>query len=120
MNLSHCCYTLCALTKRSSFRATYPYGIADSVIFQSIKAMTEFFGPLESFKSYQPSDKAHGNLLHEIEAPELLPPPHNASRSSGMSNECWEVKWQQREDCITALLVSHSETILSDVLIWNV
>lgn len=37
---------------------------------------------------------------------ELYPAPHNAPRSPRMDNGCWEIKWDHRDDCVSALMVN--------------
>ena len=34
--------------------------------------------------------------------------PHNAGRPEGMDPGCWEIKWENRNDCLTALAVSNT------------
>lgn len=34
--------------------------------------------------------------------------PHNADRSEGMDPECWEIKWVNRNDCLSALAASNT------------
>ena len=36
----------------------------------------------------------------------LYPAPHNAPRSPCMDNKCWEIKWDHRDDCVSALMVT--------------
>lgn len=52
------------------------------------------FGPIEYFQPFVPA--ADGPAL---------PPGHDTVRSSRMSERVWEVKWEHRDDCITALNV---------------
>lgn len=40
--------------------------------------------------------------------PECYPLPHNSPRSDCMDTACWEIKWEHRDDCVTALMVSES------------
>lgn len=51
------------------------------------------FGVLEYFKKYAP----------EHPAGPIYPPGHDASRDQGVDSNVYEVKWQQRDDCIVAL-----------------
>ncbi|KAH9004041.1 hypothetical protein EDB86DRAFT_3207589 [Lactarius hatsudake] len=57
------------------------------------------FGPVESFDHRQPE------LVDDQERP-TYPYPHNADRSAGMDPGCWEVKWENRNDCLAALAAS--------------
>jgi len=41
-----------------------------------------------------------------ILGPNCYPLPHNAVRSEEMDDSCWEVKWNHRDDCVAALMVS--------------
>jgi hypothetical protein len=42
--------------------------------------------------------------------------PHNAGRSEGMDPGCWEIKWVNRNDCLSALAASN--TLSSTPLAW--
>jgi hypothetical protein len=35
----------------------------------------------------------------------MYPSPHDAPRSLNMDSGCWEVKWERKDDCISALVV---------------
>jgi len=37
------------------------------------------------------------------------PYPHNADRSEGMDPGCWEIKWENRNDCLNALAASNKQ-----------
>jgi hypothetical protein len=36
----------------------------------------------------------------------MYPYPHNVDRSEGMDPGCWEIKWENRNDCLSALAAS--------------
>ncbi|KAH9065766.1 hypothetical protein EDB87DRAFT_1679477 [Lactarius vividus] len=57
------------------------------------------FGPVESFNPRQPE-------LVDDQGSLTYPYPHNADKSAGMDPGCWEVKWENRNDCLTALAAS--------------
>ncbi|KAH9081674.1 hypothetical protein EDB83DRAFT_2512528 [Lactarius deliciosus] len=57
------------------------------------------FGPVESFDHRQPE-------LVDDQERLTYPYPHNADRSAGMDPRCWEVKWENRNDCLTTLAAS--------------
>ena len=92
--------------------------------------MASYFGPLESFIPLEPLKNARG--LHTSDCiriiltearlddgdqtsddegslveNQLYPAPHNAPRSSCMDNTCWEIKWDHRDDCVSALMVKN-------------
>lgn len=46
-----------------------------------------------------------------------LPAPHCARRSPMMEKQCWEVKWEHRDDCVSALMVK-STRISSTTLLF--
>lgn len=91
---------------------------------QTLKKIVSAFGQLESFSHYTPSgsgsgfddEKNDGNDqesttrgIVDIAATDSVPaypPPHDAPRSVGMDTGVWEVKWGQRDDCVSALMVS--------------
>ena len=93
-----------------------------------LKIMTSYFGRLESFSLLEPLKNARGlhvndcisliltefclddgdQISEDEKSPmehELYPAPHNAPRSPGMDNACWEIKWEHRDDCVSALMV---------------
>jgi hypothetical protein len=93
-----------------------------------LKTMTSYFGRLESFSLLEPLKNARGlhvndcisliltesclddrdQISEDEKSPmehELYPAPHNAPRSPGMDNACWEIKWEHRDDCVSALMV---------------
>jgi len=35
------------------------------------------------------------------------PVPHNGPRAATMDTRCWEIKWEHRDDCVSALMVSN-------------
>ena len=101
-------------------------------LIQILQTISSYFGPLESILPLEPLKKARG--LHanncislimiesclddgdqssddESSAVEYLyPAPHNAPRSPRMHNGCWEIKWDHRDDCVSALMVNDSCT----------
>ena len=95
-----------------------------------LQTIASYFGRLESFIPLEPLKKArglHANIwisltmtesclddgdqLSEDENSlvehELYPVPHNASRSPLMDDGCWEIKWDHRDDCVSALMVNN-------------
>ncbi|KAH9049351.1 hypothetical protein EDB84DRAFT_1115251 [Lactarius hengduanensis] len=63
---------------------------------QTLHRIASSFGPVESFDHRQPEHVDDQERL-------TYPYPHNADRSAGMDPGCWEVKWENRNDCLTAL-----------------
>ncbi|PPR00029.1 hypothetical protein CVT24_009038 [Panaeolus cyanescens] len=87
---------------------------------EALEKMASYFGKLESFLSLRDSN-AGGNitiifvvtagaqsLFLEQVGPEHIqmnfPVPHNAPRSPNMDPLCWEIKWEHRDDCVSALM----------------
>jgi hypothetical protein len=44
--------------------------------------------------------------------------PHNAGRSEGMDPGCWEIKWVNRNDCLSALAASNTLSTPHPFLPW--
>ncbi|KAH9178738.1 hypothetical protein EDB89DRAFT_1928239 [Lactarius sanguifluus] len=63
---------------------------------KTLHRIASSFGPVESFDHRQPE-------LVDDQERLTYPYPHNADRSAGMDPGCWEVKWENRDDCLTAL-----------------
>ncbi|KAF9454072.1 hypothetical protein P691DRAFT_770793 [Macrolepiota fuliginosa MF-IS2] len=71
---------------------------------ESVIKLAKYFGPLEKVSKL--------TATHElVKAPsdgdltcDSYPPPHNLPRSKIMDTNCWEVKWDHRDDCVTALM----------------
>ena len=90
---------------------------------QTMRLLVAAFGPLESFKTIlTDGDNGQYDMLRTLgprnnviplEVDDQLqrpshPFPHNGPRSADMSPGVWEVKWEDREDSVTALLVRTS------------
>lgn len=70
----------------------------------TIRKLATFFGPLEDFGLYP--GVSHDNKAHEDDVTwKSYPVPHNAPRSAVMDKSCWEIKWEHRDDCVSALMV---------------
>ncbi|CAA7265950.1 unnamed protein product [Cyclocybe aegerita] len=86
----------------------------DSAIFldtmkydgETLHKLASYFGPLEMFCALPAESCEDGSGDVENANPDyaLYPAPHNARRSSGMATDCWEVKWEHRDDCVSALM----------------
>lgn len=71
---------------------------------ESIVKLATFFGPLEQVSKFAGGPESmNSNPNYELTA-SRYPPPHNAGRSSGMDAGCWEIKWDHRDNCVTALM----------------
>lgn len=98
-------------------------------LIQMLRTIASYFGRLESFVPLEPLKKAPGlyanNCIsflmtesrlddgdqssdneNSLVERELYPAPHNAPRSPRMDNGCWEIKWDHRDDCVSALMVN--------------
>jgi hypothetical protein len=93
-----------------------------------LQTISSYFGRLESFIPFEPLKKApglhanncialimtescldDGDQSSDVEnslMEHLYPAPHNAPRSPRMDNGCWEIKWDHRDDCVSALMVN--------------
>ncbi|KAF8274112.1 hypothetical protein EI94DRAFT_988658 [Lactarius quietus] len=63
---------------------------------KTLHQIASSFGHVESFDFRQPE------LVDDKECL-TYPYPHNADRSAGMDPGCWEVKWENRNECLKAL-----------------
>ncbi|KAJ2914255.1 hypothetical protein MD484_g6126, partial [Candolleomyces efflorescens] len=67
---------------------------------QTIQIIASYFGRVEKIS---PFSVAAGQC--DVEAPwKSYPAPHNSPRSPSMNQGCWEVKWDFRDDCVSALM----------------
>lgn len=93
-----------------------------------LQTISSYFGRLESFLPLEPLKKTQGlhanNCISLIMTEScsddgdqssddenslvehLYPAPHDAPRSPRMDNGCWEIKWDHRDDCVSALMVN--------------
>ncbi|KAF7347648.1 RNA binding protein [Mycena venus] len=70
---------------------------------RSIRMLCAHFGPLESFALFKSSSEAtNGNNLPAKNP--RYPHPHDGPRLPGMDAGCWEVKWNHRDDSVSALM----------------
>ncbi|KAF9566097.1 hypothetical protein CPC08DRAFT_814999 [Agrocybe pediades] len=73
---------------------------------ESLRSIASYFGKLEEFKPFQPA------TCNELEKDEgdiaqltcVYPEPHNGVRSPTMDKLCWQIKWEHRDDCVSALM----------------
>lgn len=95
-----------------------------------LQTIASYFGRLESFIPLEPLKKARGLHANDcisfimtesclddrgqssddensLSEHELYPAPHNAPRLPNMDNGCWEIKWDHRDDCVSALMVNN-------------
>ncbi|TEB38965.1 hypothetical protein FA13DRAFT_1785235 [Coprinellus micaceus] len=72
----------------------------------AIKTMASYFGRVERITPFQYDE----SQLDLTKGPfggsftKAYPPPHDAPRSPVMDAGCWEVKWDFRDDCVSALM----------------
>ncbi|TFK77320.1 hypothetical protein BDN72DRAFT_38095 [Pluteus cervinus] len=68
---------------------------------EALRRLSAYFGQLEHFIPYSaPLDRVEGD---HADPWSIYPPPHNAPRKAHMDDTCWEVKWNHRDDCVSAL-----------------
>ncbi|KAF8807798.1 hypothetical protein BYT27DRAFT_7189890 [Phlegmacium glaucopus] len=92
--------------------------VADNVVFlhplafdaAMLQTIASYFGRLESFiplktlkHGRDDEDQASDDENSLVEYA-LYPAPHNAPRSPRMDYTCWEIKWDHRDDCVSALM----------------
>ncbi|KAF9481660.1 hypothetical protein BDN70DRAFT_511102 [Pholiota conissans] len=74
----------------------------------SLRKLVSFFGGLEKFgrfsvsKSDEKTSDAGSNGADA--AYSTYPQPHNGNRAPTMDQGCWEVKWEHRDACVSALM----------------
>ncbi|KAK1228674.1 hypothetical protein PQX77_008327 [Marasmius sp. AFHP31] len=66
----------------------------------TLKSICAYFGPLEMFESFP----AVGGVTDDVIDWTLFPAPHNAPRKPNMDKRVFEVKWEHRDDCVSALM----------------
>ncbi|KAF4573131.1 hypothetical protein EYR36_007641 [Pleurotus pulmonarius] len=66
-----------------------------------IHQLATHFGPLERLELFKQACSDHGG----VDSERTYPPPHDAPRLPTMDPRCWEIKFQSRSDCVTALNV---------------
>ncbi|RDB29418.1 hypothetical protein Hypma_015762 [Hypsizygus marmoreus] len=73
----------------------------------TIRTLAAYFGRLEHMAIYEPFDRIDFEDSTSESASEkwkLYPTPHDAPRTSKMDPRCWEIKWDHRDDCVSALM----------------
>ncbi|KAF9015599.1 hypothetical protein BDQ17DRAFT_1418651 [Cyathus striatus] len=72
---------------------------------KSLYEIATFFGRLEKFCPLDIPSCPEENTTERTgdRLWSRYPPPHNALRSPNMNKSCWEVKWEHRDDCLSAL-----------------
>ncbi|KAG6911611.1 hypothetical protein DXG01_011914 [Tephrocybe rancida] len=72
---------------------------------EAIKTIAAYFGPLESFSHLQLTKNVADTASDDVtEDWKLYPSPHDVPRSARMDTGCWEIKWEHRDDCVSALM----------------
>ncbi|KAG6866048.1 hypothetical protein C0991_009145 [Blastosporella zonata] len=72
---------------------------------ETINTIAAYFGPLESFSPFQSSKSIADSISDDVSQDwKLYPSPHDAPRSAKMDTGCWEIKWEHRDDCVSALM----------------
>ncbi|KAG6832548.1 hypothetical protein H0H92_000177 [Tricholoma furcatifolium] len=73
---------------------------------EAIGTIATYFGSLDSINRLQltkndDTQTASTDVNHDWK---LYPSPHDAPRSVNMETDCWEIKWEHRDDCVSALM----------------
>ncbi|GLB35936.1 putative RNA recognition motif containing protein [Lyophyllum shimeji] len=72
---------------------------------ETIRMIAAYFGRLERIEPFQLTHTIHGSEVGNTgEEWKRYPAPHDAPRSPGMDTRCWEIKWEHRDDCVSALM----------------
>ncbi|KAJ7897079.1 hypothetical protein B0H14DRAFT_390593 [Mycena olivaceomarginata] len=71
---------------------------------KSIRMLCAHFGPLESFGSFKASEVSNDEEANTSAEHLRYPFPHDGPRLSQMDAGCWEVKWNHRDDSVSALM----------------
>ncbi|KII94122.1 hypothetical protein PLICRDRAFT_122139 [Plicaturopsis crispa FD-325 SS-3] len=86
---------------------------------ETIRKIAGMFGPIDEFHLYlaeQLSPSIPGESTGKPDVTESMTPnlskgfegsypsPHDSERSAGMDPRCWEVKWDHRDDAVSALM----------------
>ncbi|KAJ7246307.1 hypothetical protein B0H12DRAFT_1235586 [Mycena haematopus] len=72
----------------------------------SIRMLCAHFGPLESFGLFKASETTNDEETNMAVKPPRYPYPHDGPRLAQMDAGCWEVKWNHRDDSVSALMVN--------------
>ncbi|KAI0001641.1 hypothetical protein BJV77DRAFT_969003 [Russula vinacea] len=81
---------------------TRPVGRGLTDVGLTLQHIASSFGPLESF-DLRPPEAAEDSPEYPTYSC-----PHDADRSEGMDPGCWEIKWVNRNDCLSALATLRS------------
>ncbi|KDR85423.1 hypothetical protein GALMADRAFT_234290 [Galerina marginata CBS 339.88] len=72
---------------------------------QTLQRVASYFGSLEKFAQLNPTvDDISQDNQGPTSALNPYPEVHRAPRSLSMDTACWEVKWEHRDDCVSALM----------------
>ncbi|KAF8078842.1 hypothetical protein FPV67DRAFT_1663522 [Lyophyllum atratum] len=72
---------------------------------EAIRTIAAYFGRLEHIDPFQPArGVADSEVENANEEWKLYPAPHDAPRCPEMDARCWEIKWEHRDDCVSALM----------------
>ncbi|KAJ6520039.1 hypothetical protein C8R45DRAFT_45361 [Mycena sanguinolenta] len=70
----------------------------------SIRMLCTHFGPLESFELFKGSEVTNDEEPDLPANPPRYPQYHDGPRLAEMDGGCWEVKWNHRDDAVSALM----------------
>ncbi|KAK7064043.1 RNA binding protein [Favolaschia claudopus] len=70
----------------------------------TIQSLCSHFGPLESFGRFKAPEVAQEGGPDVLFNRPRFPQPHDAPRLPNMDAGCWEVKWNHRDDSVSALM----------------
>ncbi|KAH9950895.1 hypothetical protein B0H21DRAFT_407380, partial [Amylocystis lapponica] len=69
---------------------------------ETMQKLADAFGPVEHFAVYNPDEE--GERQNDARTDKICPHPHDAPRPAGMDANIYEVKWNHRDDCVSALM----------------
>ncbi|KAH9486538.1 hypothetical protein JR316_0000603 [Psilocybe cubensis] len=69
----------------------------------SLRSLASYFGPLEKFSPLQVANA--NDIDPQMQIPfGSYPEQHRSPRLPSMDDLCWEIKWEHRDDCVSALM----------------
>ncbi|KAF8913080.1 hypothetical protein CPB84DRAFT_1760296 [Gymnopilus junonius] len=107
-------YNAEAIQSEENHKHTADVSVLDGILFlhplkfdeETLHKLMSYFGPLEKFGSVEcpKINDANTSLPIPSKAADIFSEPHRAPRSPSMDPSCWEIKWEHRDDCVSALM----------------
>ncbi|ESK98071.1 rna-binding protein [Moniliophthora roreri MCA 2997] len=71
---------------------------------ETLKVICAYFGALDTFEALKPAGPIIEDGGDSLKPYASYPSPHDAPRRPTMDQRCFEVKWEHRDDCVSALM----------------